>query len=329
MNPGMTADQLVARVRATVKPFPQLNGLLISPGGGRPAQRPSRPPAPAPRPRPRPRPRPPDTPPALTPSSTRSRPWRAGCWHRRGGLRCFGGTPSGYVAGLYQAIDGRAPTADELSYNAAALQIRRDPRRPRRQAPELDRGAADPGRPLVRRRAGRDRAGLRLEVRPGGGRLRQHARRRVERGGGPGADVRQRRGGRRAAVATPRGSSPSFTKASWAAPPTPAGWPCSPPNCSAGVPGAPGRSGRSSPRPKATSTVAYLYRDDLGSSAGLPALEADAGRRPPSGGARRRSKSGPSACGVVWAPAVLVGWVVDPPSGFRRPGTAQVNDPPY
>ena len=32
LYPGMTAGQLVARVRATVKPLPQLKGLLISPG---------------------------------------------------------------------------------------------------------------------------------------------------------------------------------------------------------------------------------------------------------------------------------------------------------
>lgn len=121
LNPGMTADQLVARVRATAKPLPQLNGLLISPGVVDPLnallnRTPLHPPA-----------TPPgqgvtatglSAPATATPLSTVEN----GILATDSVYSRFGATASGYVAGLYQAIDGRAPTPGELTYYATTLQ---------------------------------------------------------------------------------------------------------------------------------------------------------------------------------------------------------------
>jgi subtilisin family serine protease len=113
-NPGLNAAQLVARVKATVKPDPQLNGLMQSPGVvdpyyalvnhvtvGAP---------------------PPPTGPVLVSGGSSLEDVEAGLLISDGIYNLEGGTTSSYVSAIYKAIDGRAPSSSELSYHVLAIQ---------------------------------------------------------------------------------------------------------------------------------------------------------------------------------------------------------------
>ncbi len=112
INPGMNAEALVQRVRATVKPFASLNGLLISPGVVDPLN------ALLDR-----------TPLTSSGVSATSTPTQTPLLTVENQLlstaavySLYGGTAAGFVNGAYEAIDGRAPTGAELSYYTATLQ---------------------------------------------------------------------------------------------------------------------------------------------------------------------------------------------------------------
>jgi|GEM_PF-1187221 len=117
LNPGMSAAQLVARIKATVRPNAALNGLMASPGvvdpyyalvnyvtqgisvTTKPVNAPN-----------------------LVAGASSFDDVEAGLLISDGVYALFGGTDSGYVAGVYRAVFGRAPSAGELSYQTAALQ---------------------------------------------------------------------------------------------------------------------------------------------------------------------------------------------------------------
>ena len=114
-NPGLSAAQLVGRVKATVKPDPALNGLMQSPGLvdpyyallnyvalGHPTAQ--------------------STGPHLVPGGSTLEDVEAGLLTSDGVYALDGGTPAGYVAGMYQSVFGRAANADELGYHTASLQ---------------------------------------------------------------------------------------------------------------------------------------------------------------------------------------------------------------
>jgi subtilisin family serine protease len=114
-NPGLTAAQLVARVRATVKPLPRLNGKLISPGvvdpyyaligyqplyGGGISAAAS---------------------PQLTPGGTTFADLEASILSIDAVYLAAGSTPAGYVQKLFLALDGRTPTLTEAATYTGAL----------------------------------------------------------------------------------------------------------------------------------------------------------------------------------------------------------------
>jgi subtilisin family serine protease len=116
-NPGLNAAQLVARIRATAKPVPALKGLLISPGvvdpyfallnfvpgsGGGTITTTSLPP--------------------LVRGATSLEGVEAAILTADSVYALDGGTPSGYVTGVYRALVARDPSSGELSYFTAALQ---------------------------------------------------------------------------------------------------------------------------------------------------------------------------------------------------------------
>lgn len=115
VNPGLSAAQLVARVKATVKPDPALNGLMQSAGvvdpyyalvnyvtQGRPTIK--------------------ATGPNLVPGGSTLEDVEVGLLTSDGVYALNGGTSAGYVSGMYQAIFGRGPNADEIGYHTASLQ---------------------------------------------------------------------------------------------------------------------------------------------------------------------------------------------------------------
>ena len=120
-DPGLNASQLVARIRATVKPIAQLDGRLISPGVVDPynalLNRVLLPPSPssgtgsvtA------------TSAPPLVPGATPFSGVETAILISDATYAAFGGNTSGYVSGVYQALDGRAPSAAELSYHAGLL----------------------------------------------------------------------------------------------------------------------------------------------------------------------------------------------------------------
>lgn len=116
LNPGLNAVQLVNRVRATVKPDPALNGLMVSPGvvdayyalvnyvtQGRTVVKTA-------------------TGPKLVAGSTPLEDVEAAVLVTDAVYNHDGGTVPGYVAGTYRAVLGRDASPDEITYQTNALQ---------------------------------------------------------------------------------------------------------------------------------------------------------------------------------------------------------------
>lgn len=113
--PGLTAPQLVARVKATVKSDSALNGKMVSPGIVDPyfalinhVTQGNPPPPPAG--------------PQLVPGATSLEDVEAALLISDNTFAKDGGTIPGYVAWTYVGVFGRTPTAGELSYYTTALQ---------------------------------------------------------------------------------------------------------------------------------------------------------------------------------------------------------------
>jgi thermitase len=118
LNPGYSAAQLVAQVRATVKPLASLKGLLISPGVVDPfyalidyqaLSARSTPP-------------PPSTVPVLVPGGSPFTDVEAAILTSDSVYQAAGGNDAGYVTYLYDAVFGRNPVPGELSFYSAGLQ---------------------------------------------------------------------------------------------------------------------------------------------------------------------------------------------------------------
>jgi subtilisin family serine protease len=116
IHPGWSAAQLTAEIRATVKPFASLKGLMISPGvvdpfyaltnhrtDGSGVSSSS------------------TAPPKLVPGATSFEDVEATILTTDAVYAQAGGTPSGYAAAIVQAIDGRSASVSEIAYLAGSL----------------------------------------------------------------------------------------------------------------------------------------------------------------------------------------------------------------